>query len=253
MDTELRWRILHRLVSRGAGGRAADRGRAGPGRHRRGRPPRGRLPRRGAGPRGEGGGLGSRSSAARCPTPRSARCSPGSWTPTSPSCWRPTWTATSRWSAMSGGTGRRTWRAGSCRTPTRATDDPAVIAKTTELIDGQRPARRPGPAAGRGPGRTAPRAALPAARPAGGGLGAAGPPGPDRPGGRPGPGHHAGQSRTPGCFSRSSSSTARPSPSHSGTRQFGYWSVVPGRFCGRRSPTASASDTPIRAAGVRAR
>jgi len=47
--------------------------------------------------------------------------------------------------------------------------------------------------------------------------------------------------------------TGRPPPSQSGTRQFGYSSTVPGRFCGRRSPTASARDTPSSAAGVRAR
>jgi hypothetical protein len=39
----------------------------------------------------------------------------------------------------------------------------------------------------------------------------------------------------------------------SGTHQLGYCVMVPGRFCGRRSPTASASETPTSAAGVRAR
>ena len=78
VDTELRWRLLRRLVSRGAAGRGRDRGRAGPGRHRRGRPPGGRLPRRDSRPPRPRRRPGSRSSAARCPTPRSARCSPGS-------------------------------------------------------------------------------------------------------------------------------------------------------------------------------
>ena len=52
---------------------------------------------------------------------------------------------------------------------------------------------------------------------------------------------------------RSSRDTDRPSPSQSGTRQFGYSSLVPGTFCVRRSPTAyAASEIPIRTAGVRA-
>ena len=52
VDTELRWRLLHRLVSRGAAGPSRDRRRAGQGRDRRGRAarrdaagPRSRTPR----------------------------------------------------------------------------------------------------------------------------------------------------------------------------------------------------------------
>ena len=48
----------------------------------------------------------------------------------------------------------------------------------------------------------------------------------------------------------SSSSNGRPSPSASGTRQLGYSSIVPGWLIVRRSPTASATETPTRRAGV---
>jgi hypothetical protein len=63
----------------------------------------------------------------------------------------------------------------------------------------------------------------------------------------------AATARTSGSAGRLSSSTARPPESQSGIRQFGYSSLVPGRFCARRSPTASASDTLISWAGVFAR
>ena len=59
--------------------------------------------------------------------------------------------------------------------------------------------------------------------------------------------------RTPGCAGRSSSRTGCPSAPASGMRQLGYSSTVPGMFCGRRSPAASASETPISTAGVRVR
>ncbi len=48
-------------------------------------------------------------------------------------------------------------------------------------------------------------------------------------------------------------STARPSLSQSGIRQFGYSSHVPGMFCVLRSPTASTSATPVSTDGVSAR
>ena len=43
--------------------------------------------------------------------------------------------------------------------------------------------------------------------------------------------------------------TRLPAGSASGTFQFGYSVSVPGWFWARRSPTASASDTPTRTAG----
>ncbi len=51
-----------------------------------------------------------------------------------------------------------------------STDDPAVIDEDQRSDRRERPARGPGPAAGRRAGRAAPRAALPGARPAGGRL-----------------------------------------------------------------------------------
>ena len=71
VDTELRWRLLHRLVSRGAAGRGRDRRRAAPGRHRRGRTARRHLPGRDPGRLRPRRRPGRRSSAARCRTPRS--------------------------------------------------------------------------------------------------------------------------------------------------------------------------------------
>src|SRR5262249_46268991 len=112
-------------------------------------------------------------------------------------------------------------------------DNPAVISATGDLINSR--GLPPGLVPWGRPGRPRPRVGRPRAGPPGRWLTV------------------RASSRTPGRLPRSSSSTARPWPSHNGIRQFGYWSVVPGRFCGRRSPTASVSDTPIRTAGVRAR
>ena len=102
------------------------------------------------------------------------------------------------------------------------------------------PAAAAAPPAHREPGRRRAGAALPGA----------GPPG------RPGSGGFL-TARTVAASSGSaascSASTGRPSGPPSGIRQFGYSVLVPGRFCGLRSPTASASETPIRTAGVRAR
>ena len=154
--------------------------------------------------------------------------------------------STSTWWPASGGTGARTWPSTSPGTPTRGGDHPAGDrAGRRRTSSGPTRRRRCGGCSPRAattwPGRCAaasgtPRRADPALLPA-----------ELLRTGRP---RHRLHQRQPG---RSSSSTARPSPSHSGIRQFGYSSLVPGMFCCRRSPTASASETPISSAGVRAR
>ena len=110
--------------------------------------------------------------------------------------------------------------------------------RTDDYIEPDRPAGGAAPAAHRGPRRRRPRAALPRARRPGG---LAGPQTPRPAATAPDHGGSAGAGPRAG--------PAVPSPSHSGIRQFGYSSLVPGMFCVRRSPTASASDTPISRAG----
>ena len=68
--------------------------------------------------------------------------------------------------------------------------------------------------------------------------------------GRRGPGHGPDQGQ-PGEVveqDRAAAGCRRAGSASSGTRR-----VVPGMFCGRRSPTASASETPMSRASVRAR
>src|SRR6202041_2000306 len=59
--------------------------------------------------------------------------------------------------------------------------------------------------------------------------------------------------RTRALDARSSSSTGSPLGPDSGSIQFGYSVEVPGMFCDRVSPAASARLTPIISAGVSAR
>ena len=141
VDTDLRWTLLRRLVSRGVPGRGGDRRGAVRRRHRRGRAAGGGVPGGGALGHGEAGNLGDadRREADDRDVPRHAgrvrRSRPGRrWSSR-------TGRSTSPPSATCGGSGRRPWRRTSWRAATRS-------APST-----RRRSRRPTPTWRRSPSR----------------------------------------------------------------------------------------------------